>query len=778
MPNILIAEQPPYAPLLTTPPNGSFADLSGTPTFAGSYVPDNATGGMTGYALRFKQSGASSYSYYNASTGMGQGTIVYNAATSLSVAVAQGVFANGLTWAWSFSTEDAGGQGPFAADSLVTGRALNLTLTGPLVEAGPAVVGQRIYDVAIGYQDPVSGEVLMVGYVLTPDSTYQESTDLQDEQHLVQIASPLSTDRYGRYPKVSQGDWSGGERQLYYETATQFYQSTQCDVSRPGHLRCWGAYSQITLPANAVISGRSIAADAQAAYLFSSADVMVYDIAAAAAYTQAFSGGSNPLDIVEGSNLPYLATGSGSGPGIYSVSYNAGTHAITQVQAVDDVVSVVHGGVMTSFDGNFYYVTASPNQVNSFTYPLPGANPGTVDYTMPTMLGYIAALCDSPTGLAWCTQGTNAVESQVWTFDGTLATYVGRLVSGQVLDMVQANGIVYILVAAPTAGGAGAGQPVIYTLTGSTLAPFDDYRYVDPAFQSKATSFAQGRLDTDGTYLYLFWPGLDVKAYVLATGAIYDVGRPDLGADTTHAHMGCAEQDGGFFELSGLHLGDLYHNQPSSYATPSANGVLTTSFFDFGTPTVYKAFKSVEFAMNTALNVNAISVSFRTDVLSNPLTPMTLQLSPSGDSLIAYFPPRTLGHQVQLVVTLAAGYAPDIKTYSILATLARTWQFTVACRRNQKTRGGQDDLQGAKAQDLLANLVNAYRLAAGNIVMWIPDPAVTPVEGSPVGVTQVNAQIQDYQWTVHAAPGPTWQKDESGQQDQEGDVALVLTEVL
>src|SRR5215472_9296703 len=75
----------------------------------------------------------------------------------------------------------------------------------------PDAVGPT-YDIALGYRDPATGVVNMVGYVIPPSGTFEEGTDIQDEEHLVQISSPLNTDRYGRFPRVSQGDWSGGER--------------------------------------------------------------------------------------------------------------------------------------------------------------------------------------------------------------------------------------------------------------------------------------------------------------------------------------------------------------------------------------------------------------------------------------------------------------------------------------------------------------------------------------------------------------------------------------
>lgn len=283
-------------------------------------------------------------------------------------------------------------------------------------------------------------------------------------------------------------------------------------------------------------------------------------------------------------------------------------------------------------------------------------------------------------------------------------------------------------------------------------------------------------LDTDDQYLYLFWGTLGCKRYLLSSGAISDIGNPIPGGSA--AHTGSVHPSGMLLESDGD--GNLYTAVSVLGGSASANGSLTSSFYDFDTPTANKSFKSVEFTMNSGLDPTSIQLQYRMDAVTNPLNSLTVQVSPSGNTLIAYFPTRTIGHRVQLVVSLIGSKAPDIASWSILATLARTWTVTVACRRDQHTRnpGDQPDPQGATAQQLQANIQNAYEIAGGNVVLWIPDPTVVSTPGNPGGVSQVNAQIQDYKKQVNSSPGPGLRSDAAGTPDQEADIQLTLTEVL
>jgi len=279
-------------------------------------------------------------------------------------------------------------------------------------------------------------------------------------------------------------------------------------------------------------------------------------------------------------------------------------------------------------------------------------------------------------------------------------------------------------------------------------------------------------LSSDATWLYFFWPGLTAKRYRLTTGAISDIGNAAV-STTTGIHYGCALGPGGSIaEVDGTTSWFIYDINAAALAK---DGTIISSFYDFDTPSTNKRFASVEFIMNNAtLNPLAITVSFRLNSLNAAWTALPVAVAPTNDRLVCYFPQGTIGQSVQLQVTLVGALQPDIQLWSVLATLAPVYTVTVACRRDQQGRNplGQADPQGVTGQELLANIVNAYRLAAGSVTLWVPDPAGTD------GVSQVQAVLQDYQWTTSNGAPPGLTRDPSnGVPDMEGDVLLTLVTV-
>lgn len=646
----------------------------------------------------------------------------------------------------------------------------SLSIIGPLT--GRIDLIGETYDVGVAYVDPASGNAYMYGYVLVPGSTFTETTNLQDEDHLVQVASPLSSDRYGRFPKVSQSDWSGGERQLLFVTANQYYSSQQCDTSKAGHLRCYGTYRTVALPNNAnVAAGRTLQADGSNVYVLSTTAGTIVTVNYPAFTTATVTAGAAAfVDITRAGDYLYAASNT---PAVWQVQPSSATQ-ITNDQVL---ANAPESGVMAFFNGQLFYWKTG-NVLISTQPPFPGAGAGTTVYTLPGMYFSVGGLSDSGTGLVFATKSNAFSMTEVFSFDGVNATLLGKLEAGNVCDICEANGVTYVLCAAPQVNGTFL--PVIYAISGGTISPFDDYRYVDTPFQPQAGIGKGARLDSDGQYLFLFFPGLRAKQYNLRTQSAYDVGASAVipGGVDSGEHRGCALFNGGFAEVDAQAPGTLYVAQPGG--TPNANGVLTSSFFDFGTPTVDKAFKFVEFEMNSLLDPTALLVSYRLDNLSATWSSVPVTFSPSGNTLIAYFPQRTIGHRLQLQITLVATRTPDIATYAVYATLARVWKFSVACREGQTSRNPQNqpDPQEATPQQLQANLENARAIAGGLVTLWIPDPTVLPTPGAPAGVSQVNAQIQDLERDVAAQAGAGIRRGADGSLRFDADYTLTLTEVL
>lgn len=651
-----------------------------------------------------------------------------------------------------------------------------MSYIGALTPDKMALVGPT-YDLAMGFLDVATGDIRMMGYVMAPNTGWQQSTDLQDETHLVQIASPSSSDRYGRYPSVSQGDWSGGERQVVYATANQYYSSQQVDTSKPGHLTCAGNYtSQTTASALVALSGqgKSISVSpgggggAFMAFLDSGAEIQKFQ-ATPLSFPATVTGTPTSI-ITHGLNRgeTYFSTLTG---GVFQAALLAGDQRYVTISQVEtsqlSVLSLAYfaGSLWCVCNARPATVGVTPCEIYQFAPPFPAA--GVLVYTCPILESPIDIIGCGVNGLVF---GTHTGE--LYTFNGTDAVLIG-VVDEVPLDIETANGVTYILCWGSTA--TGAMYPVIYELSGSTLSTFDDYTQLDAAFQpGGAGATAHGQLSSDASWLYLSWPGLNTKRYRLTTGAVSDIGNPVAGAaSTTGTHYACALGPGGSIaEHDGT--ANWYILQPAAGAS-SSDGTIVSSFYDFDTPSTNKRFASVEFIMNNAtLNPLAITVSFRLNSLNAAWTALPVAVAPTNDRLVCCFPQGTIGQSVQLQVTLVGALQPDIQLWSVLATLAPVYTVTVACRRDQQGRNplGQADPQGVTGQELLANIVNAYRLAAGSVTLWVPDPAGTD------GVSQVQAILQDYQWTTSNGAPPGLTRDPSnGVPDMEGDVLLTLVTV-
>ena len=285
----------------------------------------------------------------------------------------------------------------------------------------PEQIGD-VYDLGLGSRDPRTGLTRMVGYVLATSGTLTEGTNLQDEEHLVQIASPSSSDRYGRFPRVSQGDWSGGERQLIFENANAYYQSTQLNTTIPGHLTCNGAYFSAIIPnginpqpsAGGTVYPRTVAINEARVYFLgfdgTTYWISVYNLNTSNVGTIAATSMGQVSELMRNADHPAYV---GAANGIWAVGGTGTTVTITP-QVVSDAVNVLNGASMATFQGSVYYITG--DQINSATYPLPGANPGTTVYTTSGMEVLTQVLTRGGTGLIFTTGRGNGVDQYVYDY--------------------------------------------------------------------------------------------------------------------------------------------------------------------------------------------------------------------------------------------------------------------------------------------------------------------------------------------------------------------------
>lgn len=127
---VSITNNAPAAPTLTAPAPASYD--APPVTLAWTYNPTDPSNTQTGWAVRFKSTAATTYSYWNASTSAFQSTVVWNTGAGLSLTLSSTATATGTSYQFSAATQDQGGQGPFATDAtFAVAYAPTVTVTSP-----------------------------------------------------------------------------------------------------------------------------------------------------------------------------------------------------------------------------------------------------------------------------------------------------------------------------------------------------------------------------------------------------------------------------------------------------------------------------------------------------------------------------------------------------------------------------------------------------------------------------------------------------------------------
>lgn len=125
---------PPLAPTLLTPTSSTITNAASLGvTFTFTYQPDTTSYPQESFALR-RRIGAGAYSYWNVAGSAWSATIVWNPSAATSVTVPAAAWANEQDYSWSIANAESflHGQGPFAADSLLTARTPPaVTITAP-----------------------------------------------------------------------------------------------------------------------------------------------------------------------------------------------------------------------------------------------------------------------------------------------------------------------------------------------------------------------------------------------------------------------------------------------------------------------------------------------------------------------------------------------------------------------------------------------------------------------------------------------------------------------
>jgi hypothetical protein len=629
------------------------------------------------------------------------------------------------------------------------------------------------YDFAMGY-DPGTGTATMVGYCIPADKGWSESTELQDIQRLIQVASPSTVDRdLTRWPKVTQGDWSRGERQeTFVDTARYYISDGNIDVSQPGGMKLFNSATTTTMAMNGAFNTLPLVSDGTNWYLGISQTagtnlLIGNSTGAMTAYTV---GGGEIIDMLM---TPY-GVFYGTAAGIYSV-----TSAGVATLAIAEGISGLCRQSLAYFSDKLFYITAGDTTIHYISVVTGGAS--TVLVTALAFETHYSCITSTASGLFYskyheisATQPTQL--TILYSDDGTGAgeTRIGDI-PGLVKQAREVNGTVYIL--AQLTQPAGRADYTMYTLTssvatGAVLAILDDTRYLQFsdfwANNPTPTAYCRGSLFGNGRMLDIAWPGLKGLRLDLVSGGISRIGSNDggFGRQNISAHRIVETTTAGMIQVIGANTTVTL----SVYNAPPKQGTLTSSYIDFATPALPKSYRSVEVNLFAPLPQGAsIALAYSLDS-STTFTP--LPISANSSTLVTGFLPKgTKASRIKVQITLIAsptGASPIVSTEALKANLARVWKTTASCRLKQQLNNGQEDQQGYGPSQLIANFQNAYA-NAGRCVLFVPAPGV------PGYVEQVNASLEDYTWSVSK---PTARANEQHGGVNEGTIDCTFVESL
>lgn len=640
------------------------------------------------------------------------------------------------------------------------------------------------FDIALGYLDPGTSLVKMVGYVVSPSGNSQEGTDVTDDSHLVQIGSPNSSDRFARFPQVSQGDWSKGERQrLYVEPAMYYLTDGNVDVSTPGNLTLFPGIRTDTLALTGQYNRLPLQTDA--ATWFLGAKTAGGNMATGIGGAPIISSTMNGHEVFDLLYTPFALCAI-TDQGLWAFE-NGITPTSTHL-----VNETIHNPELPTkslayLDDNVYYLN---NNESSF----PGCvikaydittNTASIVHTTDNGEKWIQCLCSTASGLFFATTSSLPFQTFFYTWDvlnGGVPTRVAE-VYGRCCYCFEALGTTYVLTRNFQQAYSTAPAWTLYSIVGNQVSVIDDARWLgDPNFaptcqsvtgfvnQGSTVDFAP-MLWTDGRFLYIAWPGLATRRLDLVQGGISSIG-PNTSNNQSNvgARRFITSASVPYIDVSGFGSSAVI----SQMGQAATSGSLISSFIDLDAPGMGKIMRSVLFQTSKALvGSQAVSVGFRLDQ-DAAFTPMTTQKVGARDFLAA-FPANTKGTEVQIRITLTADPSagpPIVPSDTVVMDVGRVETYTVACRRDQQYRSQDQasvDAQRYSGQDLWANLENIRNIGGGYGYAFIPDPTKDN------GVDEIQIQILDIQKQT-ASGESTGQRTVNGETDMERDVTISFIE--
>jgi hypothetical protein len=605
-------------------------------------------------------------------------------------------------------------------------------------------VGSR-YNLGIGTTSTgLTAPDRIYGYCLTPGTKFQEQTDIRTQDKLVQYASPNLIDRdFVNYPRVTDGDFSGGSLQTVFIDPRRYFDS-DFDVRIPGYLILRPNWARATKTAITVGSYRQVVAF-NGDFWFTLEDTSNNVYTANGGVTAGVGGVASCLE-TDGQylyvgNSSFLKRAAASGNSIGSLTTVASAFNGTPRQ-----FWVINLGTQ----GIFAYYAVGNNTLYKIdlTTSFPVAAGSQAQVALGGGSFYIVDICSYQAGIAILTNDVNGSGFDVWFHDGSNLTRIIRMDGYRSRGLTNCLGALYI--AAQAIGGAF--PPILARVASGT---FDIVaRAGSPLF----TSSAQECLQPCSSSNFVYWPVLGTQLnpdpnksnsaiiqYNAQTGAVARLAIDD-NSDFGNANNTSTDQGLRNVATLGQSVAGVFYGGTTGYCqyevsafsgtTFQPTGWLVSSKLDFNTPSIPKLFRRLivshaPLAAGEGILLQAWvdkdPLKFKTNATkgsgSTQYTEQVSNTTAGATQTVLTLPAATVGNALFFGLKLTAGTSnlttPTV--YYISAEIGVPWafQFTVNCSSQRMDLRGKPDGQGLRGVDLYGLLHDAWE-SAQTVTLYHP----------------------------------------------------------
>lgn len=629
-------------------------------------------------------------------------------------------------------------------------------------------VGTR-YHVGIGIPDPAGGaNPIIYGYCLVNDSQqglFHESIDVTARDQLL-TASPELIDRdLVSFPRVTQGDFSGGVGQATAIDLTRCWDS-DLDLHIPGYVELAPRWTRVFADfSTPTVNGPIIAAAG-------SFWTTWYDSTGGQLFQLIGGVGPTAITVPEAGILctdgTYVYSTAGGAVSVYRFGAKTPGTATQVMSTTADGSGIVQMWAVKQGTNGWwlYYDTPTGLFRADLTQAIPfgaggsvavpmGGIPGAVVDLVPFENGVAILMTDMPMVGTTIGGAVNYTLDQsagfsVWYSDGATMTLIARVEGLQGMGMCVLGSDLYVS-GQPQQAFAPPALIKVNASEISVVAQLD----VPPFTQSRQTC---GQPVTNGRQV--FWPvsssplaGISYLGHVVF---VYDTVRQTL----THlpSYGDGLDNPGGQNQIRSLAVlgntvaipviassdGQIQVMENAAVAIGTGgrlqfqvNGWLVTSRYDFNTPGISKLIRRVTVqhdviptgaSVYVEAHVDQDPTGFNTQLGPNPANASITNSTAGSQVTILTLPQGTIGRSMYLAIELTHGTktnrvgnppwptqdgSPGIQSVSIEVSTPWAWKMTLDCTSQRKNLTQQDDTteQGLRGRDLYWLLKTAWENA-------------------------------------------------------------------